>query len=236
MVLGGVFNLPPTPNFLVTNLRVTLNSLSPGGCGNDFAIDDIKLASCPGGAPVPVLFEKIQARVKGTGILVSWQTAQEINNDRFEVERSSDEGLNWTVLANVAGAGNSQVRQYYQWMDNTAKPGLHLYRVRQIDWDGQSKYSATVQAKLNAGQSVISLLNNPTTEKVTLNFLSDKNYAATVHLLDAAGRRAFSSSLRVPSGPFSFTMRVPANVKGLYYIQVIHDEGQLLYADKLIVQ
>src|ERR1700712_5218386 len=99
--LGAVFTLPTTGNFIVTQIRIRLADGIVGGCGNDFALDDIKLASCPSGGPLPVSFLNINATQKGSGAIINWATSSEVNNDYFQVERSNDAGDNWQIISNV---------------------------------------------------------------------------------------------------------------------------------------
>ena len=81
--LGGVFTLPATGNFIVKNVRITLKDGITSGCGNDYALDDIKFSTCPSGGPVPVEFLKITAKQKGNMVAINWSTASETNNKYF---------------------------------------------------------------------------------------------------------------------------------------------------------
>src|SRR5882757_4457695 len=74
--LGGVFNLPVT----AARIRLTLSDGVMSGCGNDFAIDDIKFATCPSGSPLPVQFLNLAAARHGSGVIINWSTATETNN------------------------------------------------------------------------------------------------------------------------------------------------------------
>lgn len=235
VLLGGVFILPSTGAFTVTQIRVILSNQTTGGCGNDYAIDDIKFASCPTGGPVPVIFNSVTANVKGSGVLVNWSTSSEINNDRYDVERSTDQGRNWIPIATVKGRGNYSSLAQYQAYDAKPSIGRNLYRIKQIDFDGRSKYSVTVGIQVETGSTNISVLTNPIRDRIILDFLSDKNQMTGISLIDITGKPVLKTNVAIMKGSSRKEINVPASLgKGLYILQVVDEEGNLLLREKLI--
>ena len=88
-------------------------------------------------------------------VKLSWQTATEINNYGFEVERSltpalsEGEGVSmWKQIGFVLGTGNSSTVINYSFVDNEYdKFGKYSYRLKQIDFDGSFKYSNEVEVE-----------------------------------------------------------------------------------------
>ena len=72
--------------------------------------------------------------------LLTWRTETEINNDYFAIERSTD-GVNFTELGQVEGAGSTTIPQSYEFIDNAPEFGDNAYRLRIVDTDGTFKYS-----------------------------------------------------------------------------------------------
>ena len=169
--LGSSFTLPSTEGFVVQSLRIVLSDGTVGGCGNDFALDDIKLSLCPEGGPVPVEFLNINARQKGSGVSVEWSTSQELNSKSFVVEKSADGNFNWSVVAAINGAGNSSTVKNYNAYDPLPFKGINFYRIKQVDIDGRFKYSKTVNVRLNFTKTGISVLVNPFTQFTYSRFL-----------------------------------------------------------------
>ncbi|MEZ4827034.1 MAG: T9SS type A sorting domain-containing protein [Bacteroidia bacterium] len=100
-----------------------------------------------GGLPVEWLdFKAVSA---DAGVVVSWTTAYELNNDYFVVENSVD-GNNFEALGKVDGAGTSDSPISYEFVDATPKADKLYYRVRQVDFDGA--YSFTSVAIVNMGE------------------------------------------------------------------------------------
>ncbi len=118
--------------------------------------------------PVEFLYVKAQA-ADSYNVTVSWATASEINNDYFEVERSSD-GRNYDVVGKVKGAGNSERILTYDLTDRQVTSGTFYYRVRQVDFDGRFDYSEVISVTIeNDVPFELKAYPNPTSGPVTLN-------------------------------------------------------------------
>ena len=234
-LLGAVFTLPATGNFTVTQIRIRLADGIVGGCGNDFALDDIKLASCPAGGPLPVTFLQVTVAQKGTGAFVNWATASEVNNNYFEVERSTNAGTNWTIVGNVKGAINSNVKKNYSHYDPKPVAGLNLYRIKQVDLDGRFKYSVTVNLTLSSETNAVSVLSNPFYSSIAVDFLSNRNQVVSCRLVDLSGKKVFAQQLSIMKGSSRKEFAGLGKLSnGLYVLEVTGDRGDILYKDKLL--
>ncbi len=90
--------------------------------------------------PLPVELTKFTAGIHELGAIINWTTNSEINNSHFEIELSYN-GINWTTIAIVEGAGNSMEINNYQFIDNQVGSGVHYYRLKQVDFDGSETHS-----------------------------------------------------------------------------------------------
>lgn len=90
--------------------------------------------------PLPVELTEFSAQLIKHQVHLTWQTATEINNDYFEVERSID-GFEWETIDRIKGAGNSTVILNYTTLDRHPKTGVSYYRLKQTDYDGTFAYS-----------------------------------------------------------------------------------------------
>ncbi len=90
-----------------------------------------------------------------------WQTASEVNNAGFTVERSVD-GTNWQSLQTISGQGSTQLSTTYRSRDMEPVPGRSYYRLRQEDYDGQYNYSSVVSVWWESSFAEIRLFPNPT--------------------------------------------------------------------------
>ena len=95
-------------------------------------------------APVlPVELTKFTAQQIGESITLNWETATELDNDYFAIERSVD-GENFESIAQILGAGTSIVPQYYEFVDKNPTAATLYYRLKQVDLDGKFAYSEMV--------------------------------------------------------------------------------------------
>lgn len=92
---------------------------------------------------LPIELIYIDAVPEDRGVMISWATATETNNDYFEIQRSED-AFNFEVIGKVDGAGNSLDIIGYNFMDTNKSSGIYYYRIKQIDYDGQFDYSPIV--------------------------------------------------------------------------------------------
>lgn len=93
--------------------------------------------------PLPVSLLSFNANLKNNKVYLDWATASEQNNAKFDVQRSKD-GMDFSQIDEVAGAGNSSVLRNYNAMDEAPLPGLSYYRLKQTDFNGTYTYSPVV--------------------------------------------------------------------------------------------
>ena len=145
---------------------------------------------------------------------IDWQTAWEINNSHFIIERSYN-AKNFESIGSVEGKGDVSGQSDYSFIDNQPLEGLNYYRIRQVDRkDGiatssEDSFSRIVSIKTsdieqsvvypNPTKNVVDIkLNTPTTLKSwsilnisgkvlgngTKSHFSLQNYPTGVYLLD----------------------------------------------------
>ena len=98
--------------------------------------------------------------------ILTWQTATELNNDYFQVEHSFD-GRYFESIGSVLGQGTSSTQHNYQFVHKNVKDGIHYYRLKQVDYDGQFEYSKIIS--IDFSNDGIIFLPNPTSGLVQIN-------------------------------------------------------------------
>lgn len=235
--LGSTFNLPDLNGFFPTKIRITLGDGTEGGCGNDFAMDDVEFSLCPSGGIAPVTLTSFSANSKGNGVSIDWSTSQELNNKYFQVERSADGSSNWSVVATVNGAGNSQVTKKYNAFDASPLAGANYYRLRQVDNDGKSSYSKTVIVKMQLQKASISVVANPFYNNLTVNFVSPISEMVTARLVDITGKQIAVENWSVNSGNSRKDFSNLGSLHhGMYILSIVNNSGEVLYKGKVIKQ
>lgn len=110
--------------------------------------------------------------------LLTWQTATEINNKGFQVERLKPTGNDWEILGFVAA--NSK-HSNYQFTDNNPL-SISYYHLRQIDNDGKEVLSKVVSVALKGAKGLKvypTLVSNGFLNVETLS--SNKNTEGSVY-------------------------------------------------------
>jgi hypothetical protein len=115
--------------------------------------------------PLPVELSSFTASSKQNGVELNWQTATEVNNYGFDVERTggslqSSVGK-WEKIGFVNGNGNSNSPKHYSFEDKNVVNGKYSYRLKQIDNDGQYEYSNVIEVDLGNAKEYSLLQNYP---------------------------------------------------------------------------
>ena len=123
-------------------------------------------------APLPVDLYSFTAHHSGNRVILNWETISELNNNVFEVERSSVASA-WVRIGTIPGAGNSNSNNNYSFTDSKL-PGIgrYFYRLKQIDNSGQYKYSNTAEIIYSAPLAFSLSQNypNPFNPNTTINY------------------------------------------------------------------
>ena len=132
------------------------------------------------GYTVPIEMTSFTAEVNSNKVSLSWSTATETNNKGFVVERKTNG--DWEQIGYVNGKGNSTEMTNYSFVDNLKGVSANeaTYRLKQVDFNGTSKYSKEVNVAIKAGPKEYTLSQNypnpfnpSTTIKYALPFASN---------------------------------------------------------------
>lgn len=88
--------------------------------------------------PLPITLTYFKAERSGDDNLLVWQTAQEINNQKFIVEKTTDFNQ-WKLVEEIDGGGNSNTPKTYYLLDKMPQSSITYYRLTQVDFDGISE-------------------------------------------------------------------------------------------------
>lgn len=194
-----------------------------------------------GTTPLPVELLSFSAILQNDGtVKAEWTTATESNNDFFTLERSTD-GMSFSAISRVDGAGNSTQPHSYTTSDPAPAGGVNYYRLRQTDFNGQTETFNIVAVEVTkSGKETgrLHLYPNPCTSEC---FISLEGSAAAmpegfaVELLDMTGRVIYSAVPAINENGVAELHLNAGNYKpGVYMIRgVSHDT---VYQEKLIIR
>jgi uncharacterized repeat protein (TIGR01451 family) len=154
--------------------------------------------------PLPVNLKYFTAQKQGNDVILNWETAMEINNDRFEVERSTN-GKLFETVGTVKSKGNSSETTNYSHRDMQAallKTGTLYYRLHQIDQDGKNDYSPIRSVSLNRSNNEAGLLASPIPfkDKIYVQLNSTLAGSASINFYNTSGMRIYHIETEVRAG------------------------------------
>lgn len=105
--------------------------------------------------PLPVELISFSSTIINNKVLLNWQTATEIMNFGFEVQRKvvnsqlSVDNKEWGNVGFVEGFGNSNSIKNYSFVDENPLIGKLIYRLKQIDTDGGFSFSNEIEIEID---------------------------------------------------------------------------------------
>jgi hypothetical protein len=143
----------------------------------------------PSGTPLPVELSSFSASVNLGTVILKWQTATEVNNQGFDIERSSSNNI-FTKIGFVAGSGNSNSPKNYSFTDQPTGGTTFGYRLKQIDNNGNFKYYDPITVNLSFLTKPELLQNspNPFNPSTSIKFYIPNNSDVSIKIFDILGR------------------------------------------------
>ncbi|MEM8886440.1 MAG: putative Ig domain-containing protein [Bacteroidota bacterium] len=114
-------------------------------------IQNIQFTWTISGAIFPVEWLSFDVKEYQGNAVLNWETALELNNEYFEVQRSLGGGL-YQTIGRVEGAGNSSAATSYTFVDDdilSLNVTNFLYRLKQVDTDGVFSFSPQVELTID---------------------------------------------------------------------------------------
>ncbi len=213
---NALLNNPLTNNETVVICKATGGTTS-GGASFGSAMVVNNCASCDAAvfAPLPIELLFFNGKPEKESIGLSWATATELNNDYFSIEKSTD-GIRWTVLENIQGAGNSTMNLQYTFEDKTPEAGIQYYRLKQTDFDGTFTYSVAIAINFEGSTiaNSIAIYPNPNSSN-QLNFRGiNHDFFYTLDVKKITGELLYTQTVNTHS------IALPDLEKGMYLITV----------------
>lgn len=138
-----------------------------------------------GSIATPVTWLSFTGEAAGSSNNLSWKTATESNNARFEIERSGDNAV-FVKIGEVAPADNAINGAAYSFTDRSPLSAKTYYRIKQVDKDGRFEFSKTVT--IDGGRTtLLSVYPNPVRDVLTVKGLADNSKSGRFTISNAAG-------------------------------------------------
>jgi hypothetical protein len=153
---------------------------------------------------------------------LKWETAQEINNKEFILEKSIN-GTDYNAIATIAGKGVNNNGASYSFTD-VSFVNKGLYRLKQIDLDGKTSVFSVVELKnavagdykitlyAHAGSSSIMFYNGLQSQKIN------------IRVADLSGKQLYNYNATANNG--DNIIQLPSSIaKGIMLITITTEDG-----------
>lgn len=234
---------PISPGGSWTSAVITVNNgqcayLMIDGFAGDACNYSVTLTNLTGGCIVlPIELVSFDAIDLGEEVKLNWITATEISNDYFILERSSD-GEHFSFVSVIDGAGNSNSMRSYSFNDNSSFNGEIYYRLRQVDYDGNSTISGYAKIVRQNDQSMaLEIFPNPASDglnpQIMITGAIDENYSYTLY--DITGKQIEFGRVFFESVSEQFISIQNILQSGVYFVQISNRYGKTI-TQKLMVE
>ncbi|QNA45141.1 hypothetical protein [Lacibacter sediminis] len=198
----------------------SLTNLSNNSCASYNTTDVITLglnATCD---VLQAGFKKFNCKLNIRKAELSWEVFGEMANTTFVIERSVD-GRQFTEAGRVAG----ELKQQYNWNDETPTDSKFYYRVKMETITG-IKYSPVNTVNSKGNEFELRVLNNPSYEQINLEVVSDNNQQVLLHLMDITGRIVKEEKRFLSTGVNFITVQHPAYLQGRMFLLKVTVQGK----------
>jgi hypothetical protein len=165
------------------NLNPALNeggsiTITPTGCAAAEYAGLSVMISCL--APLPFVTTHFRAISQGDHVRLLWETIAADENQRFFVEKMKAGDTVFETLEWVPERDSHIDTSFYSYSDRELQPGvLYYYRLKQVDPDGEVKYSNVESASIEkGGKTIISVYPNPARDFVMISSLQSNDISS----------------------------------------------------------
>ena len=171
---------------------------------------------------VPVELVSFTSSVSGNNVLLKWNTATELNNQGFDVERAAIPG-NWEKIGFVAGSGTTTEPRSYSFVDNDLNTGKYYYRLRQVDYNGTFEYSDVIQVEVVVPFDFALEQNypNPFNPNTMIRFSVPQNSMVNIKVYNIVGQEVAEIVNDVKtSGRYEISFEANGLASGIYLVKM----------------
>ena len=167
---------------------------------------------------LPVTFINVSGKKENNQNRISWTVTNEQNVDHYEIERSLD-CRNFDFAGKVFYQSTNSLTNNYNFIDNTLNSGRICYRIKQVDVNGNYKYSEIVS--IAANKIITAISPNPAKDYATLYVDMEKGARAKIELMDMLGKTILQKSVLLNTGSNAVNLdNLHYFLRGIYIVKL----------------
>ncbi len=188
---------------------------------------DLAISYGPNGNVLPVELTSFTSSVSGRDITLNWSTSSELNNQGYDIERADARGHSsqvWNKIGNVTGSGTSTIAQSYSFTDRNLASGSYIYRLKQIDFNGNYEYfnlSNEVNIGIPGKFELSQNYPNPFNPSTMINYDLPFDSKVSIKLFDLSGREVMTILNETKTaGYYSVSLNGSNLTSGVYFYRI----------------
>lgn len=218
---------------------ITINGLE-AATSYDYACEAINSGGPSGYSPtqtfttatvLPINGIDLNAKRQGINVLVSWSTQSELNSAYFEVQKSFD-GLVFFTIGRVQATGNSNGQRNYSYVDRNAENRLIYYRLKMVDIDAAFKISPIRVVPKTAVAGTFTIFPNPATTNADIVLNEPANKEIQLQLINQMGQVVLRK--QISKGTQLIRLDLQSLSTGIYAVSLVAPE--IVWVKKLVVK
>ena len=164
--------------------------------------------TCPA-TVLPVELLAFEGKNRGGGNKLTWQTANEINTQLFDIQR---------LTANNSFETIGQIKAFnkpstYSFTDKNPLVGINYYRLKIVDFDEKSEFSKTISLQNDNILRGPRVYPNPVSDILTIENADGK----TIEIINTLGQIVLTQNTFVPN------INVQSLANGIYFLKIGSD-------------
>lgn len=228
-----ILNGPDTYMHTVNSVTFQMQDftvVASNDCGNSSNMESCEIL-------LPVELQYFQAKPEEESVMLEWSTLTEINNDFFTIEKSVN-GVDFTPIAQIQGAGTSQQERSYSYIDEkaiamAAGEKALFYRLKQTDFNGSFSYSNIVSIALPGAELLsINRLWQETTDLVVDFNVPPRTRQLEGSIYSMDGRLVKTQQFDVEKGSIQLKFNTSNLAPGMYMFSAT--DGASLISRKFV--
>ena len=170
---------------------------------------------------LPVQWLSFNANLINNGVELAWTVGNSANCRYFEISRSTSVNnfvpLDTISMSSVNAGANTVSESYF---DASPTKGRNLYRIKEVDLDGEFIYSSIASVDYGAQPFTFSIQNNPIQNNWLILLNPGQMNVQGIRIFDVSGKMVKNINNTAP-GSTTIGIDVSELLKGYYFVQVL---------------
>ncbi len=177
--------------------------------------------------PLPLSLISFEAVKQNKKVLLQWSTDNEVNTNKFVVERSADD-RSYKAIGDVVALNRTGLNNY-NLTDDQPLGGMNFYRLRLVDKDGGYHYSPVRRINFGAAEDDITIYPNPISIDAKIFIASSANCDNAI-IYDATGKEVRVYQLKGRSNEINLF----GIARGTYQLKIFTENS--VQTKKIVIQ